>query len=224
MSIRSGHRKGPQGGSVVVCSRNVSGTSGPNVRRAVFAVQRVGSRPGGGGAGVPASNTGAVLAAKPSGARRRRGIGNACVSGRRWWRRTQQPSTKQPSTQQPLARTKRAARSSQQVRRKSRRRPRLRGGWPGARASAQHFVAKNVICMRAPGRAAMSCLWCHVVLPVRSFAASCADKRYGGCWTGRRNGASGGTSACGGVGRVRVPHQIRRFDVLPYCEFVPALL
>ena len=67
MSIRSGHRKGPWGGSVVVCSRSVSGTSGPNVRRVVFAVQRVGSRPGGGGAGVPASNTGAVLAAKPSG-------------------------------------------------------------------------------------------------------------------------------------------------------------
>ena len=83
MSFRSGHRKGPQGGSVVVCSKSVSGSSGPNVRRAVFAVPRVGSRPGGGGAGVPASTTGVVPAAKPSGACRLRGIGNGCVNGRR---------------------------------------------------------------------------------------------------------------------------------------------
>ena len=194
MSIRSGHRKGPQGGSVVVCSRNVSGTSGPNVRRAVFAVQRVGSRPGGGGAGVPASNTGAVLAAKPSGARRLRGIGNACVSGRRWWPRTQQPSTKQPSTQQPLASKKRAARSSQQVRRKSRRRPRVRGGWPGARASAQHFVAKNVsACVRPAG---LLCPVCGVT----AFSLSEVLQRLvptsvtAGAGPGEEMAASGGTN------------------------------
>ena len=223
MSIRSGHRKGPPGGSVVVCSRNVSGTSGPNVRRAVFAVQRVGSRPGGGGAGVPASNTGAVLAAKPSG-----GAGSevsatlASAAGGGGDEPNSRPRSNRPrnnhceheagSQEQPTGSEKITAAAE----------------GPGrlARCEGQRpaFCGQKC-CLHALRPAGLLCPVCGVT----AFSLSEVLQRLvptsvtAGAGPGEEMAASGGTSGCGGVGRVRVPHQNRRFDVLPYCELVPAL-